>query len=421
MNRYDKYKSSNVDWIGEIPSHWELKSLKRITVEHRQGYYSSEDYVLEGVKLIRITDLEIDASINYDSMPYIPISEKDEKVFQVKDGDFLFPRTGSIELFGMVQNPERAIFASYLINFRFDENIHKNFLKYYFFSQCFRIGIETDLHGGVNKNIHAENIKNQIVPLPLPEEQTAIANYLSKKTAEIDKLNKKKQKQIELLKEERTAIFNKLVSGESKNWERKKLKYLVSKVGSGITPKGGANVYRLEGIPLLRSQNIYSDRLVLDDVAFISKEIDEQMANSRIQADDVLLNITGASIGRCFYVPKEFGPGNVNQHVCIIRPIQSRIRTEYLHSFLVSSYGQTLIDICQNGANREGLNFQQIKSFEIPLPSISEQEHILKQLQAETKKIDSTISKINNEIQLIHEYQIALVSEVVTGKIKVIP
>ena len=228
-----------------------------------------------------------------------------------------------------------------------------------------------------------------------------------------------KKKLILLLKEERTSIINYAVSGEGKKWERKKLKYIVSKVGSGVTPKGGASVYLQEGIPLLRSQNIYSNGLVLDDVAFISEEVDEEMSNSRIKEGDVLLNITGASIGRCYYVPKNFGRGNVSQHVCILRPIKTKITTEYLHSFLISGFGQTLIDSCQNGANREGLNFQQIKSFEIPLPKISEQEDILKQIQKETERVDKTISKIEKEVELLVEYRKVLISEVVTGKVKV--
>ena len=197
------------------------------------------------------------------------------------------------------------------------------------------------------------------------------------------------------------------------------MKYVVSKVGSGITPTGGATVYQQEGIPLLRSQNIHPDRLELTDVAHISEEIDELMSNSRIQDYDVLLNITGASIGRCFYIPKGFGRGNVNQHVCIIRPIQSEIKTKYLHAILISGYGQTLIDICQTGANRKGLNFQQIKSFELSLPDIIEQDDIISHIQTETQKIDTTISKIEKEIELLQEYCTALISEVVTGKIKV--
>jgi type I restriction enzyme, S subunit len=276
-----------------------------------------------------------------------------------------------------------------------------------------------EANGFTRINLKMEKVNDFEISLPPLEEQTAIANFLDDKTTQIDKLISNKQKLIELLKEERTAIINEAVSGKGKNWESKKLKYVVSKVGSGVTPKGGASVYANEGIPFLRSQNILSDRLELSDVAYISDEIDEQMSNSRIQDDDVLLNITGASIGRCFYVPKNFGNGNVNQHVCILRPMQSKIRTEYLHSFLISSNGQTLIDYCQNNANREGLNFQQIKSFEIPLPEITEQDEILKHIQAKTQRIDNTISKIEKEIELMNEYRTALISEVVTGKVKV--
>ena len=86
------------------------------------------------------------------------------------------------------------------------------------------------------------------------------------------------------------------------HWDIKKLKHLVIKVGSGITTKGGASVYQLQGIPLLRSQNIYFDGLRLNDVAYISEEIHSEMSNSQVFSGDVLLNITGGSIGSCFYV-----------------------------------------------------------------------------------------------------------------------
>jgi type I restriction enzyme S subunit len=87
---------------------------------------------------------------------------------------------------------------------------------------------------------------------------------------------------------------------------------------------------------------------------------------------------------------------------------------------LISGYGQSLIDYSQNGANREGLNFQEIKSFNLPLPKIEEQLKIIQNSAIETKRIDATIFKIENEIELMQEYRTALISEVVTGKIKVI-
>jgi type I restriction enzyme S subunit len=102
------------------------------------------------------------------------------------------------------------------------------------------------------------------------------------------------------------------------HWEVKKLKHLVTKVGSGITPKGGSENYLTEGIPLIRSQNIYTDGLRMEDVAFISEETHRSMSGSKVFSGDVLLNITGASIGRTYFVEESMGEANVNQHVCFI-------------------------------------------------------------------------------------------------------
>lgn len=98
-----------------------------------------------------------------------------------------------------------------------------------------------------------------------------------------------------------------------------RIKDIATKVGSGITPKGGATVYQDSGIPLFRSQNVTNDGFLLDDIVYISEDIHNSMAGSRLKPNDVLLNITGASIGRCYYLPQDFREGNVNQHVCIIR------------------------------------------------------------------------------------------------------
>jgi len=104
-----------------------------------------------------------------------------------------------------------------------------------------------------------------------------------------------------------------------RHWEAKRIGYLTSRISSGKTPFGGSDVYVDEGIIFLRSQNIYDEGMQLDDVVFISETVDAQMAVSRVQPKDILLNITGASIGRSCVVPIDFPPANVNQHVCAIR------------------------------------------------------------------------------------------------------
>ena len=122
-------------------------------------------------------------------------------------------------------------------------------------------------------------------------------------------------------------------------WPVDRIKDHVWKIGSGITPSGGAASYLDTGIPLLRSQNVHFDGLRLDDVAYIAEETHEEMSGTKLRPRDVLLNITGASIGRCALVPDGFGEGNVNQHVCIIRPA-AKLNYKFLTCCLSAPWGQ---------------------------------------------------------------------------------
>ena len=161
---------------------------------------------------------------------------------------------------------------------------------------------------------------------------------------------------------------------------------MATKVGSGVTPRGGESVYKTYGHPFVRSQNVGLGHLLLDDIAFIDEETHLRQRNTELKLGDVLLNITGASIGRSAIVNKQIVGGNVNQHVCIIRT-KENLSSSFLCNFLLSNYGQRQIDSFQAGGNRQGLNFEQIKSIRIAIPSIGEQNKIAKLLQLIEKRI----------------------------------
>lgn len=170
------------------------------------------------------------------------------------------------------------------------------------------------------------------------------------------------------------------------DWEQRKLENITLKIGSGKTPKGGSTVYVESGIPLLRSQNIHSNKVNFEDVVYITEDINKQMLNSSVLKDDVLLNITGASIGRSAVYTADI-PANVNQHVCIIRPNQEG-NSFFIQLNIVSTKGQKEIDINQAGGGREGLNFQQISKMTFSYPSIEEQM----QIGSFFKQLDETIA-----------------------------
>ena len=163
-------------------------------------------------------------------------------------------------------------------------------------------------------------------------------------------------------------------------WAWCRLLPLTIKIGAGSTPTGGAAVYSTSGIKFIRSQNVYDDGLVLTDVAYISEEINQKKSGSIVKPKDILLNITGGSIGRCALVPDDFDIANVNQHVIIIRLVNPELR-KYLHDVITSLYIQEQILSRQVGSGRGGLSAETLSTFLIPLPPMNEQVSIIKKLQ----------------------------------------
>ena len=141
------------------------------------------------------------------------------------------------------------------------------------------------------------------------------------------------------------------------------------------------------------------------------------MQNTRVQIDDILFNITGGSIGRCFYVDENLGRANVNQHVCIVRP--KGIYTKFLLYYLQSENGQHQVRILQTGGNREGLSAAAFKDFVVVLPTPKEQQDIAGFLDNKCSEIDSLISIKEKKIEKLKDYKKSLIYEYVTGKKRV--
>jgi len=196
-------------------------------------------------------------------------------------------------------------------------------------------------------------------------------------------------------------------------WRTEKLTRKVTKVGSGVTPKGGAEVYLAEGVPLIRSQNIRNDALDLSDVAFISEEMNSSMSGSAVQPNDLLLNITGASIGRSCVAPADFRIGNVNQHVCIIR-LAPDAAPNFLQTFLSSYRGQKLIFQSQSGSGREGLNFENIRAFKIAFPSLPEQ----KKIAAFLGVVDARIAALRARVAGLTRYKRGLMQALFSQRLR---
>jgi type I restriction enzyme S subunit len=215
-------------------------------------------------------------------------------------------------------------------------------------------------------------VRGKLVPQDLNDEPASeLLKKIEAEKAQLIKAGKiKKQKPLPLITEEEKPF--ELPEG----WAYERIGNLVSRLGSGSTPRGGKNAYVDTGIPFFRSQNIWNDGIKLDDVAYITEEIHEQMSNTKVIPEDVLLNITGASLGRSTIFPKELIEANVSQHVTIIRLIETGMNN-FLHLGILSPLIQKLVWGRQVGMAIEGLSKKVLELFEFPVPPLKEQHRIV--------------------------------------------
>ncbi len=232
--------------------------------------------------------------------------------------------------------------------------------------------------GSVRVRIYYKDLARLQVKLPSLAEQKKIADCL----ASLDEVIAAQGWKVEALKAHKRGLMQQLFPREGETrprlrfpefrnapeWSKGALGSLTTKIGSGVTPRGGDKNYKTEGRPFMRSQNVGWGQLLLEDIVFIDEGTHASFDGTEVVESDVLLNITGASIGRSAIADKRIAGGNVNQHVCIIRTKQDELNPILLNQFLISERGQEQIDSFQAGGNRQGLNFAQIRSFQIPLP-----------------------------------------------------
>ena len=185
-------------------------------------------------------------------------------------------------------------------------------------------------------------------------------------------------------------------------WRKTRLRHHAVKIGSGKTPSGGADIYTANGISFLRSLNVYDDGIHLDDLVFIPADVEATMQSSRVREGDVLLNITGASIGRACVVDPAVLPANVNQHVCIIRT-KGSLDHSFLALVLQSSAIRDQINAVQQGSSREGLNFEQVADLTFGLPELATQRAVVERVKRAVDPIDEIIRSKYRMIRLAEE------------------
>lgn len=295
-----------------------------------------------------------------------------------------------------------------------ERKVSPKFAYYVLISEGARQYFEATAKGVGYPAVDDKDFESFAFPLPPLPEQERIAAYLDASCTAIDAAVAAKRRQLETLDALRAEAFHATFARLS-NGEVERVKDVAVKIGSGVTPDGGAAGYLDDGIPLLRSQNVHFDGLRLDDVAYISAETHAEMSNSQLKPRDVLLNITGASIGRCTFVPDGFGEGNVNQHVCIVRP-GHRLHYRFLASYLSSPMGQAQVLSSFTGASRQGLSHKELGLIRIPLPPVATQKGTCTALNKKLSEAKKLSNGIESQIATLTAYRKSLIHECVTGQ-----
>ena len=363
-----------------------MAKLIDITGRALSGEWGIDDETGDGVPVLRTTNFTNEGVVNYNDVITRTITKKNIDQKFLRKGDIIIEKSGGSDKFPVGR----------VIYFDGDENTYlfNNFTgllrvkdkkmwnsKYVFYS-LFANYRRGGTRAFENKTTGIHNLKTDdfvsrfdIYELPIKEQ-----NLICEKLDKIYNIIKLRRQELlildDLIKARFVEMFGNPVLND-KRWEQKSLGDITTKIGSGATPKGGKETYQEKGITLIRSMNVHNGKFEYKDLAHISDEQGAKLDNVMIEENDVLLNITGASVARSCVVPNNILPARVNQHVCIIR-CKKCIIPEFLNNLLIDdNYQELLWNIAGSGATREAITKQQVENLNIILPSIELQNEFI--------------------------------------------
>jgi type I restriction enzyme S subunit len=409
-----------------LTSDWKRASLRDCCFRPEYGYTASASAKPVGPKFLRITDIQ-NGKVEWEKVPYAARPENGSKRYLLETGDIVIARIGATtgKTYLIRQCPE-AVFASYLIRVRTKPGLLPEFLNLCLQTAQYWQHIDSEKGGRLKGGVNIPILESLEIPLPIPPEQHAIARALEA----VQRAAQARQRELFLEHERKTALMQHLFTHGTRSeltkqteigdipqsWRVARLGETASELRSGITPKGGEKVYLKTGIPLIRSQNVLMNKLSLSDVAFISPDVHDSMMGSAVRPGDVLLNITGASIGRVTFVPDELKVANVNQHVCRIR-LAPHANPAFVAYYLSTPPGQAQVLGSQFGTTRQGLNYGNVRAFRIPIPPLEEQREISNVLLA----CDNKMSVLQKEEAQLGELFRAMLEELMSGWLSAVP
>lgn len=433
MKQYDSYKESGVEWIGKVPSHWEIMPLKFTGTFGNGLTYSPKDVVDNGILVLRSSNIQ-NSSLSFEDNVYV---SNVSKVLLVQKGDVIIcSRNGSAALVGksaFIDKDINATFGAFMM--RYIPKINK---KYGFYLFQTAIGRYKGYFATTTINqLTKSTIGEMKVPLANTEEQTAIVDFLDNKCSEIDKVISAQQKRIALLQELKQSVITHVVtkglnpnvemkdSGVEwigkvpKHWEICKLKHVSSLYGRiGFRGYNQTDlVSEGEGAITLSPSNMQNGTMDYNKCSFLSWKKYYESPEIMIKDGDILFVKTGSTYGKTSLVNKLPMEATINPQIVVFKDI--KVNNHFLYYLLTNDIVQMQVSLTVGGSTIPTLSQDNILNYVIPIAPKNEQDEIANYLDKKCKSIDSSISKAQHQVELLQEYKQSLITEVVTGKRKV--
>ena len=439
--KYETYKESGVEWLGEVPDHWDTSKLKFLTKQIVDGAHFTPTYLDDGIPFLRVTDIQ-NASLDVDEFKFIPKNEHEELIKRCKPekGDLLLSKNGTIGIPRIIDwDWEFSIFVS-LCLIKFVTTLDSRYAYFFFLSHQIKEQINSQTKQSTVTNLHLDKIENFTFPLPSLDEQTQIARFLDHETTRIDALNAEQERLIELLKEKRQAVISHAVTkgldptapmrdsgvewlGEvPEHWRVAKVKHVIQSFEQGWSPQcDNVPIENSKEWGILKVGCVNGGTFSPEENKRLPEELDP-IPELFLKTGDVLISRanTRELVGSAALV-------DVDQPNLMLSDKLFRLRTRedmlprYLVFYLGTSAVRHQIELEATGASSSMLNIGQavIKELCIPVPSATEQQAITAQLKVSLEKLYRLQEEAQLTQALLQERRSALISAAVTGKIDV--
>ncbi len=421
--RYPAYKDSGVEWLGEVPSHWEVKRLKHnLRLLTEKSDRRANPVALENIESW--------------SGRFIPTeTEFEGEGIAFEKGDILFGKLRPYLAKALLAEDAGEAVGDFHV-MRPQTGVHARFAHYEILNRSFIDIVDGSTFGSKMPRASWDFVGSIALPTPPYAEQAAIATFLDHETAKIDALVAEQERLIELLKEKRQAVISHAVTkgldpsvpmkdsgvewlGEvPAHWDVMPLKRDIEFITSGA--RGWAENYADDGDLFIRIGNLTRDsiRLDLSDTQKVVVPDSAEVDRTQVQAGDILFSIT-AYLGSVAVVPEALGRAFVSQHVALVRPRKKHCLPEWCAYLAISYVGKTHLETAGYGGTKIQLSLADVTSLPIVVPPLAEQTSIATFIDRETAKIDALTADAQRAIDLLQERRTALISAAVTGQIDV--